>query len=103
VTAVTGWVRTEVTVEQGKPPPPLPSVGEPAEPRHSRTVTVDVPPAVVIELTMVTSQIKPLPPRSPRALPHVVVAAMVVPANAGEMVISETGTRSARTSRPRNR
>jgi hypothetical protein len=65
VTAVTGVVSTFVVVEQAKPPVPLPSVGAPAEPRHSRTVTVavpvsgSVPAAEVILLTTVTSQIRP--------------------------------------------
>jgi len=83
VTAVTGVVSTFVVVEQAKPPVPLPSVGAPAEPRHSRTVTVavpvsgSVPAAEVILLTTVTSQIRPWPPWLPIPLPHVVAAAMV--------------------------
>src|SRR5664279_453425 len=92
-----------VTVVQGKPAPPLPSVGAPAEPRHSRIVTVAVPVAAVIVLTMVISQIMPLPPSLPRALPHVVVGAIVCAAETGEEARTDTGTSSAKANRIRKR
>src|SRR5664280_1419965 len=100
---VTGWVRVAVLVVQAKPAPPLPSVGAPAEPRHSRTVTVAVPPLAVMVLTTVTSQIRPLPPRSPRPTPQVVVGAIVVAAATGEVARSDTGTKRARANTIRKR
>src|SRR5450759_3123233 len=81
---------------------PLPSVGAPAEPKHSRTVTLADPPVAVIVLTTVTSQIRPRPGVSSTPLLHVVVGAIVAAA-AGEVVIRVAGTRSARAARHRKK
>jgi len=89
VTAVTGLVRTVVLFVQ------LVCVaGGPAAPRHSRTVTVADPPLAVIWLTIVTSQMRPWPPPLPTPLPHVVVGAIVVAADAPPASASGPRSRS---------
>src|SRR5664280_1419967 len=69
----------------------------------TQPVTVAVPPLAVMVLTTVTSQIRPLPPRSPRPTPQVVVGAIVVAAATGEVARSDTGTKRARANTIRKR
>src|SRR5450759_4969146 len=89
VTAVTGLVRTVVLLVQ------LACVaGGPAAPCHSRTVTVADPPLAVIWLTIVASQLRPWPPPLPTPLPHVVVGAIVVAADAPPASASGPRSRS---------
>ena len=57
MTEVIGVLREYVVVVQVWPR--APSVGSPAEPRHSWTVSVADPPVAVIVLTMVTLQMMP--------------------------------------------
>ena len=80
-------------------------MGSPAEPRHSRTVTVADPALAVILFTTVTSQIRPSPPALPTPLLHIVAGAIVTDeaADAGEIVISDPAASSAKAIRPRKR
>ncbi|MEJ7696052.1 MAG: hypothetical protein WKF78_05370 [Candidatus Limnocylindrales bacterium] len=90
-TAVTGAGRTLVLVVQA-------ASGSPAAPWHSRTVTVAEPPAWVIVLTIVTSQINPRPPVLSTPLLQVVVAAIVAAATGG--VVSVVPTTRVKPSSP---
>jgi hypothetical protein len=66
-------------------------------------VTVADPPLAVIVLTTVTSQIRPRPPVLSTPLLHVVVGAIVVAADAGEVVMTDPAASSAKATRPRKR
>src|ERR1035437_2485714 len=82
--------------------PRAPSVGAPAEPRHSCTVTTADPPLAVTVLTMVTWQMMPSPPALPVPVAHAPVA-LSGAADTGNVVMRDTGAISASAARARNR
>ncbi len=97
MTDVTGAARLVVVVVQKWPR--APSVGSPADPRHSWTVTTADPAAAVIVLTMVTSQMMPSPPALPTPVAHAPTD-VSDSAIARALLRSVTGPSIARAARP---
>jgi hypothetical protein len=97
MTDVTGAARLVVVVVQKWPR--APSVGSPADPRHSWTVTTADPAVAVIVLTMVTSQMMPSPPALPTPVAHAPTGDSDS-ALARALMRSVTGPSIARAARP---
>jgi hypothetical protein len=97
---VTGVVSEVVVVVHAWPR--APSVGSPAEPRHSYTVTTAEPPLAVTVLTMVIWQMMPSPPALPMSVEHAPTA-LSGAADTGSVVMRDTGASSAKAARLRKR
>jgi hypothetical protein len=99
VTEVTGSLRLVVVVVHACPR--APSVGSPAEPRHSWTVTVAEPPVLVMLLTIVTWQMMPSPPTLPIPVTQAPVALKEAAATWAGVTKATAGNSSANMAIPR--